>query len=244
MVKMIKNPNFKIVKVTNEWLPPLWRKSTFPVLNQPAKSLKDITGTAFILSYKMQDFIVTASHVIDVENPVLMFSKKNDQRNYNESLMVSTDDIKQIGSNWIKHPMGFDLAAIPFPQSLQKDLDIFLLTEDKWTFRPFSFKDEIKHLGYPDKGTSNFNGSPWVFPQGMPGNIIQINSQIEFNMKTSGVHGASGGPVFLRTKENRPHLIGVVIETVMLGYVTKALCIWLVKDILDTIVDDNKAITK
>ena len=236
MAKMAKRPNFKIVKATstNKWLPPLWRKSTFPVLRQPAKSLKDITGTAFLLSYNKQDFIVTASHVIEMKNPVLMFSKKNNQSTDKESVLVSSDDLHQIGLDWTKHPAGLDLAAIPFcTESLQRDLDVFLLAEDKWTFRPFSVNDEIVHLGYPDKGTSNCDGSPWVFPQGMPGNIIHVNS-FDFNMKTSGVHGASGGPVFLKTKENKPHLIGVVTETELLGYITKALCISLVKDILDT----------
>jgi hypothetical protein len=129
MAKMVKKPNFEIVKGTNtnKWSPCYWRKSTFPVLRQPAKTLNDITGTAFLLRYKEMDFIVTASHVIEMKNPVLMFSKKGTQPSNMQSITVSSTDLHQKGLDWIKHPAGLDLAAIPFclNSSLASELDVF-----------------------------------------------------------------------------------------------------------------------
>ena len=163
----------KIVKgtQTNQWLPPNWRKSTFPILSQPAKTLNDITGTAFLLDYKSVPYIVTAYHVIESENPVIAFAKKDTQ-----FITVSTAFLKRGGLRRIKHPAGLDLAGIPFhlPLSIVKELDLVKITEDKWTPQPkIKLGDEVAHLGYPHRGTSNYlNGSPCLFPQAMPGKII------------------------------------------------------------------------
>ena len=234
----------KIVKGTrtNEWLPKNWRKCTFPILSQPAKTFNDITGSAFLLHYKRIPYIVTASHVIEIKNPVIAFSKKDRQ-----VIGVSSSDLQQVGLRWIKHSAGLDLAAIPFhlPLSFVKELDLRSITEDQWTMPPkIKVGDEVAHLGYPQKGTSIYlDGSPSTFPQAMPGKIIRLNSPY-FVMKTAGAHGASGGPVFLRRENNSPCLIGIVVEARMFGrrarpeeveYLneTKAVTISLIKDILE-----------
>jgi len=64
-------------------------------------------------------------------------------------------------------------------------------------------------------------------------------------MRTAAAHGASGGQVFLRKKNNTPFLIGIVVEAKTYGkrtrteefkYLneTKALPISLTKDIFET----------
>ncbi len=211
----------KIVKATetDKWLPKHWRKSTFPVFNQPAKSSNNIRGSAFLLQYKNKPYLVTASHVIETENPVIGFSTKNSQ-----VIGVPLSTLQEVGLNWVKHPEGFDLAAIPFllPIQLVKDLDVWLIAEDKWS-TPTELKlgAEVAHLGYPEKGTSNYsNGAPSPFPQGMPGKIIEINNSW-IVMETAGAHGASGGPAFLRTENSNPLLIGVVTTAVMFGISTR-----------------------
>lgn len=233
----------KIVKgtETNKWLPPHWRKSTFPILKQPAKTFDDIDGSAFLLQYKERPYIVTASHVIETENPIIAFSTKNQQ-----VIPISSSNFEEMGLSWVKHPAGIDLAAIPFllPLSVLKKLDLFYITEEKWSPQAlFKINDDVAHLGYPEKGTSNYaDGTRSLFPQSMPGKIIQIKSQ-HMIMETAGTYGASGGPVFLNRNQT-PFLIGVVTEEKMYGLrtrpeeavpcnKTKFLAVSLLKDILE-----------
>ena len=236
----------KTVKATqtDRWLSQNWRKSTFPVLCQPAKTLNDITGTAFLLNYKGVPYIVTADHVVKSENPVLAFARKDKQL-----VTVSTSTLMQkAGLMWVRHPAGIDLAAIPFhlPLAIVKDLDLLQITEDKWNPQPkIKIGDSIVHLGYPQRGTSNYlDGSPCLFPQGMPGNIIALNGY-NMTMRTAAAHGASGGPVLLKTENNGPKLVGIVNEAKMMGQSTrpfeavyrnetKATVISLIKDILES----------
>jgi hypothetical protein len=235
----------KTVKATqtDQWLSQNWRKSTFPVLRQPAKTLDDITGTAFLLNYKSVPYIVTAEHVIKSENPVLAFARKDKQL-----ITVSTSLLEKAGLAWVRHPAGIDLAAIPFhlPLAIVKELDLLQITEDKWNPQPkIKIGDPIVHLGYPQRGTSNYlDGSPCLFPQGMPGNIIALNSYT-MTLRTAAAHGASGGPVLLRTESSGPRLIGIATEAKMAGQPTrpfeavylnetKATVISLIKDILES----------
>jgi hypothetical protein len=237
MVKIVKGTE------TNKWLPPNWRKSTFPVFNQPAKTSEDIRGSAFLLQYENKPYMVTANHVIETENPVIVFSTKNKQ-----TIGVSFSAFQKAGLSWVKHPAGLDLAAVPFllPMSLVEQLDLWLITEDKWTPQDtVKLGDRVAHLGYPERGTSNYSdGSPSPFPQAMPGKIIQLNLPY-IVMETAGAHGASGGPAFLRRRNKSPFLISVVTDAVMLGRATrpmeaeysnktKSLVASLVKDILES----------
>jgi len=231
---------------TNKWLPPIYRKCTFPILRQPAKTHNDIVGSAFLLHYRKIPYVVTAKHVIDVVNPAIAFSKKDRQ-----VLSVCTSALEQAGLKWIEHPADCDIAAIPFhlPLRIVNVLNIKLITEEKWIIqRKFKEGSWIAHLGFPDGGTSNFSdGSSSVFPQAMPGKImkIMIGTRARFVMETAGTFGASGGPVFLREENNTFSLIGITIKETMLGKHTRpseaeplnkttALPISLVKDIFES----------
>ncbi len=237
MIKIVRNPK------TDEWLPKNWRKCTFPILNQPAQTLQDIAGSAFLLHYQRIPYVVTASHVVEVENPVIAFGTRDKQ-----VACVSSSDLQKAGLKWIKHPMGFDLAAIPFhlPLSIVKELDLQLITEDLWSVQQkIRVGDEIVHLGYPERGTSRYlDGSPCILPQGMPGEIIRLDPPYII-LKTASAPGASGGPVFLNRKNSSPCLITIITEAKMLGkhtrpseaeYLneTKSIIVSLVKDILES----------
>jgi hypothetical protein len=237
MVKIVKGLE------TDKWLPKDWRKCTFPILSEPAKTLNDIIGTAFLLRYEKVPYIVTANHVIENGNPVMAFSKKDKQL-----VSVSSSQLQQAGLHWIKHPAGLDLAAIPFllPPSILSELDLLKITEDYWALQPnIKVGDEVAHLGYPEKGTSKYtNRSPCPYPQAMPGKITGFR-QTNILMETASAHGASGGPVFLRRENKSPCLVGVVIEARMKGNhtrtakaeylnVTTALVASLIKDIMET----------
>ena len=237
---------FKIEKAieTDKWLPKIWRKCTFPILNQPAKTLNDITGSAFLLCYEKVPYIVTANHVIENGNSVMAFSKRDKRL-----ISVSSSQLQQEGLRWIKHPANLDLAAIPFllPPLFLRELDLLKITDDCWTLQPnLKIGDEVVHLGYPEKGTSNFiDRSLCQLPQGMPGKIIGFKDRINIIMETASAHGASGGPVFLRRANKKPYLIGVVIKgrvksnhsciaEVEYLNVTTALVASLIKDIIET----------
>jgi hypothetical protein len=228
---------------TDAWLPKDWRKCTFPILSQPAKTSNDIAGSAFLLYYRKIPYIVTAKHVVEIENPVVAFSKKD-----KKVLGVSSSCLAQTGLKWIEHPAGLDLVAIPFhlPLSVVEQLDVLSIKEDQWTPQPkIKVGDKVAHLGYPQKGTSVYtDGARSIFPQGMPGKIIRL-SPLYLIMRTAAAHGASGGPVFLRRNNNTPFLIGIVVEAKIFGkpmrpeeseYLneTKALPISLTKDIFET----------
>lgn len=227
---------------TDKWLPKEWRKCTVPILRQPAETTDHITGSAFILEYKQKLYIVTANHVVKSENLVMAFTKKT-----TEKVNVNFPNYQKAELKWIKHPAGLDIAAIPFylPPELEKEIDFFPIPEAQWTHPKIKIGDWVAHLGYPLTGTSNYlNKTPCYLPQGMPGRIIKCPKPYLI-MKTASAHGASGGPVFLKVDNDKPYLIGVVIEARMKGnplgiakvqYLeeTTALFATLIKDILES----------
>lgn len=209
MVEIVKGTE------TDKWLHQSWRKSTFQILRQPAKTSEDLVGSAFLLSYRGVPYIVSAKHVIDIENPVVVFPKKDRKR-----LGVPTSEFERVGLKWIEHPAGLDLVAMPFhlPLNSVEELDIIQIPEGAWLDQPdLKEDDDIAHLGYPEKGTSIYtDGTSASFPQGMPGKIISIGEQ-HIEMETASARGASGGPVFLKAHIDNPTLIGVAISTRMYG---------------------------
>lgn len=235
--------SFRIVRGarTDRWLTKGLRKCTFPILNPPAKTSDDITGSAFLLHYQDIPYIVTAAHVVNKANSAIAFSTKS-----RKIVSVKTSLLQGVGLDWIKHPANLDLAAIPLhiPLTLVKDLDIYLIRENMWSnAAKISVGNEVAHLGYPQRGTSNYSdGKKSGFPQGMPGKIIGLGN-LKIVTETAAAHGASGGPLFLKKDDGMPHLIGVVVSTKVLGnpdkpkeYLneTTSLPISLVKDIFES----------
>jgi len=212
----MKDKEKVIVRKSNEiteWIPPFWFKCCFPILTLPARSNDNIVGACFLMMHKKIPYIVTAKHVIDVQNPVIAFTLKG-RKNIN----IQTSYFNSLGLNWISHPNGLDLAAIPFHLPLQfvKRLDKFPITEDKW-INSINYKpgDIIRNLGYPEKASSHYlDGTPSNFPQGMHGNIISVSNNA-INFRSPAQFGASGGPVFVKS-DIGPYLIGVTNTTKIL----------------------------
>lgn len=223
----------------DNWLPPAWYQGTLPIIEKKNDS-EIMVGAAFMLQLEKIHYIVSAKHVIDIDNPIIRFTTKA-----RKTLDFETKYFNNLNLDWISHQQGMDLAAIPLHLSLSVVPKIFKypVIEDRWnsqvTLKP---GNEIRHLGYPEGATTPYpDGSPSNHPQGMEGKILSINAN-EIIVRSPAQHGASGGPLYVRT-DNGPHLIGVITRTQVnvkptnplegeyLG-VTTAVPIGYVKDIL------------
>lgn len=193
---------------SRSWLPNHWLKCTLPILEDPGLVTEDFQGSSFVIHRDGVNFVITARHVIeDLRNPMIGF-----HANDRSLQRVSTHDMEAIaGLKWIYHPDGLDLAAIPFQVGTW--MDVVSVDEMYWnTSASFSAGDIIAHLGYPEMRSSDYlDGSPAFFAVSMPGKILEIQEN-SILTQTSGLHGASGGPLFLKPARIRyPSLIGVVI---------------------------------
>jgi len=191
------------------WFPKEFDKSAFPIMKQPATEIEHIDGTAFVMYYKTIPYVVTAAHVLKMDNPAIHFLLKSAM-----GRSFSTSYFNELGIDWIKNEE-LDLAAIPFHvhSGALKPLHIFPIQEEWWNLeidlRP---GNSVKHLGYPEQQTTNFpDGSPSMVAMGMAGDILAASSQL-IRLRTPAQLGASGGPVFVRT-DYGPRLIGVASET-------------------------------
>jgi hypothetical protein len=193
----------------DNWLPPPWYQGTFPIVESDEK-LENIVGAAFMIIYQKVPYIVTAKHVIEFENPIVRFTTTS-----RKTLDLETKYFNKLGLDWISHPKGLDLVAIPFhvPVNIVPRIFKFPIPEDRWNNSSFPKPgNEIRHLGYPEQTTTPYpDGSPSNHPQGMEGKISSIESE-KITIRSPAQHGASGGPLFVRGT-NGPHLIGVVTET-------------------------------
>lgn len=193
---------------TNDWLPRDWKKCTLPILEGPGKNFdEELRGTAFLLKYNNVIFVITARHVIeDLKNGRIAVPQLNkiwtsgSFQNFEKHLR---------GVRWILHPEGLDLVAIPFVST--QDFDVMPIDEQYWNLSPtIELGDCITHLGYPDKQHANYSdGTLAFYAVEMPGKIIET-SQDFISTRSAGLHGASGGPLFLRRKGKSPLLIGVI----------------------------------
>jgi hypothetical protein len=228
---------------TDKWLPQYLRKCTFPIFNQPARTSDDMIGAAFLLFYNNIPYIISAKHVINIDDPVIGFAKKDAT-----VIGIKSSAFEKVGLRWISHPADLDIAAIPFhlPLNLVKGLDVKVIPVEMWVDQPrVKINNIVAHLGYPLKDHTIYtNGSPSPFPIAMPG-VITNFEKLNIETKTAGAHGASGGPLFMKGEDDKPYLIGIAIETKMYGKsnnikesnysdITKSIRISLIKDILES----------
>jgi len=226
---------------TDKWLPKHWRKTTFPILREPASGPEDIVGSAFLIHYHEIIYVVSAKHVIDKDSLVVMMPTKE-----KKMLPIPLAALEEAGAKWIPHPAGLDLAAIPFPDALLKRLDVRIIGEDHWVTQTKIMKNsEVVHLGFPEQTHAYYeDGTPAPIPIGMRGRIIGFQG-LSIQMKTAGAPGASGGPVFLKREGASPLLIGVATNIKLIGkptrpsegkplHETSTLPISLIKDILES----------
>ena len=88
-------------KKTDEWLPKHWRKTTFPILREPAIGPDDIIGSVFLLQYQGAIFIVSAKHVIDSDSLVIVLPTKE-----RKVLPIPLTSLEEAGAQWVHHPAG------------------------------------------------------------------------------------------------------------------------------------------
>lgn len=202
---------------TNKWLPQGWRKSTIPILQEPARGPIDIIGSAFLIRKDERVYAVSAAHVIRDIAPTLVTATK--EREFHH---IDPTFFEKRGLRWIEHPAGLDLVAIPFPPEPLEDLDVHIVEEEVWVSPPrIKVGSHMAHLGFPDKKYAKYtDGTPAPFPVAMPG-IMHDYKGLAFKMKTLAGYGASGGPVFLKREGLNPLLVGVVIRTKVLGKPTR-----------------------
>ena len=64
----------KIVKDSGseEWFKPTWRRNTFPILRQPARTIDDVIGAAFLLQYLRVPYVQDKSVQITNVFKILM----------------------------------------------------------------------------------------------------------------------------------------------------------------------------
>jgi len=151
---------------------------------------------------------------------------------------VSSDKLSKITHlDWIHHPDGLDLSAIPF--SVQDNMDVQVIPESDWNLVTNMNKGNlVTHIGYPKGiGASYVDGSPAFFPIAMSGYVFSGNTN-EIITNTNGQGGASGGPLFLKREDQNPQLIGIAFEAIQTRQgefqnKTRSLPIHHIKKILD-----------
>lgn len=193
----------------DNWLPPPWYQGTFPIIEGNGGS-QQIVGASFMMLFQKIPYIVTAKHVIETGNSLVRFTITG-----RKTLDFETSYFNKLGLDWISHPQGLDLAAIPFhlPLSIVPRIFKFPIVEERWD-QTVNAKpgNEIRHLGYPEQATTLYpDGTPSNHPQGMEGKIVSITAN-EIIVRSPAQRGASGGPLFVRAT-NGAHLIGVATRT-------------------------------
>jgi len=72
-MKDIREVTYTPNDLKTDWVTRGHYTAVFPILKQPAKSRDNIYGAAFRMKYKNKIYIVTAKHVANTVNPVLLF---------------------------------------------------------------------------------------------------------------------------------------------------------------------------
>lgn len=198
-------------EISNHWFPNDWLKCTLPILEYPGLTFDNVQGSSFVIKFNDVDYIVTAKHVVkDLRDPIIRFYSDN-RTLYN----ASSHKLNNIaGLKWGYHPDNLDLAVMPF--AVPRNSKIMPISECYWNVNPdLKENSEILHLGFPHKEHADFtDGTSGFFPVMMPGIIIGKNGN-NIITKNAALHGASGGPLFLK-QGRTPFLIGVAIKSKVL----------------------------
>ncbi|MGY5147889.1 MAG: hypothetical protein ACW9W4_07820 [Candidatus Nitrosopumilus sp. bin_7KS] len=218
-----------------EWFPTQWLKSAAPVLTEPGNIVPtDTEGTIFYVEYQNNVFAVTATHVLDAcKNPMICYYDTGKKIH-----RISTSAFSDIVNlNWVHHPDNLiDISAIPF--TVKDYMDIHVICESDWNI-PYSIEpnEKIIHIGYPEQlGATYADGALGYFPIPLIGTVMFYDSD-RIVTNTNGQGGASGGPLFVKSKSNFPQLVGIVKSVPTLNpkqNKTLSLPISLIKDLFES----------
>ena len=233
---MVKSKQETFNKLTSkEWFPNYLIKSGVPILTDPGLTIDDVIGTGFLLQYGKVNYVVTAKHVLDDSvNPMIGYHQTDGTLQ-----QVSSDKLSKIAHlEWINHPGGLDISAIPF--SVKDYMDVQVIPKNDWNITTDMNKgNPVTHLGHPKGiGASYADGSSAFFTIAMTG-IVLRGDQNEIITYTNGQGGASGSPLFLKRDNQSPQLIGMAYEAILnhereYQNKTRSLPIYHVKKILDS----------
>lgn len=209
-MKDIRKVNYKPHDPKSDWVYGGYYTSVIPILKQPGKSFDDTYGTAFLIKCYETIYVVTAKHVVDIDNPTLLFAgtKKS-------NIFLETEYFNKIGIDWICHKSE-DLAILPLkiPELIGRIINTKISpNKTSVNIQPNQI---VKHLGYPDKMTGYWTDTNKqnTIPSGISGRIIKV-FQNKIIIDTVAHKGDSGGPLFLKIA-NMAKLIGVILKTKIL----------------------------
>lgn len=196
---------------SKDWFPNPLIKSGVSILTDPGLTINDVIGTGFLIQHGKVNYVVTAKHVLENSvNPMIGYHQTN-----GDLQRVSSDKLSSIAHlEWINHPNGLDISAIPF--SVQDYMDVQVIPKNDWNLPTNMNKgDLVIHLGHPQGyGASYANGKLAFFPIAMSGTVLDGN-QNEIITHTNGQGGASGGPLFLKRDGQNPQLIGIAVQAIL-----------------------------
>ena len=209
-MKDIRTVNHKARDPSSDWVAQGYYTSVIPILKQPAQSLDNIYGTAFQIKYGNTNYIVTARHVVELDNPALFF-----QGTGKREIILETALFNKMNVDWIFHKTE-DLAILPFNIPEINKRIINTVINPNLTQVNIQSNQIVKHLGYPDKMTGYWTDTKKsnTIPSGISGKIIQVTPN-KIMIDTVAHKGDSGGPLFLKIG-NIGKLIGVISKTKVL----------------------------
>lgn len=209
-MKDIREVHYKARDPKNDWVIQGYYTSVIPILQQPAITLDDVYGAGFQLKYKNENYIVTAKHVIDIQNPTLFFQDAS-----RKGIFVDTNYFQKIGIDWICHESE-DIAVLrlKIPELTKRIINTTI--QPNLTKISIQTNQIVKHLGYPDKitGTWKNTNQKNTIPSGIDGRVLSVY-QNKIIIETQAHKGDSGGPLFLKIG-NMAKLIGVISKTKVL----------------------------
>ena len=106
-MKDIRTVNHKALDPSSDWVAQGYYTSVIPILKQPGKSFEDIYGSAFLIKYNETIYVITAKHVVDIDNPILLFAGTKKSK-----IFLATEYFNKIRIDWIYHKSE-DLAVLP-----------------------------------------------------------------------------------------------------------------------------------
>ena len=184
-----------------------------PIIKDEKKFPESIVGTGFLVEYNGLSYIITVKHVIkDLSDPIIMFSDKK------LSLMpIGISVLNNFEIDWVDHPKGLDLVAIPIilPKSIDKlignrHFQIKKIVKPEY-IKPNS---SVKHMGFGGKrtGRNKKTKKPMATPAGIFGRFISYDDK-EILIYSSAEDGDSGGPLFVKESSKTGALIGIIRTT-------------------------------
>lgn len=188
-------------------------ESVVPILSGTGKFPQNIIGTGFLMNNgdRLASYIITAKHVLRGEkNPNIMLTTKAGTQ-----MQLGTETLNMFGVNWIHHPNGKDLAAIPL--ILPKIADDKIRNRRivrRAAIEPSRINNgaQVKHVGYGGgmTGKNKNTGEDLGLP-GAAFGVYESGTRELIKVRSACLEGDSGSPLFLNRGKGIS-IIGVIVK--------------------------------